>query len=732
MINEVIVKNTATFDDKGAKISNLKKFNFIFGSNGSGKTTLSRILDNPSNYTNCEVKWADNDNTNILVYNKDFVDKNFTQTIKGVFTLGQKEIKSLDRLEELKETNKKQFDKIKQIRLLLDGNTEKIGLKSELTNHENRYKDIFWTIKQKYSDDFSQTLVGSIGSKEIFKGKLISEDSYNKEELLSREELLGRIKKVYTGNLVSVANIDEMDFESLFNLENSEVLSKKIIGKDDVDIAAMIKKLGNIDWVREGITHYHKNDGICPFCQQNTQDSFKRSLEEFFDDEYERQLETVRKLKIDYTKMRNDIVRVLENIKATHSDFLGNTLFETSLELFKSKSSSNIDLINKKEKESSLSISLESSSESLALIDGCIKNANVEINKHNILVQNIKKEKGSLVSLTWRFLINEAKEDLVKYKETRKRIENDVFEQQSLLDAETKLSTEYQKEYNDLEKQFVSIQPTIDLINLVLSSYGFTSFTLVKGIDGRSYRLIRSDGSDAKSTLSEGEKNFLTFLYFYNLLKGSQDETSIFSNKIVVFDDPVSSLDSDVLFIVSTLIRELISEINDNKGNIKQIIVLTHNVYFYKEVSYNYRNNFMKPSDMSFWVVKKIGKISTIESYDSNPINTSYDLLWNDIRSSNRNNATIPNTLRKILENYFRFVGGIKLHQLINQFEGDDKIKCRVLCSWINDGSHNVFNDEQFTSLADDSIQRYLYIFEQIFEKTGHHNHYNLMMGING
>jgi wobble nucleotide-excising tRNase len=58
------------------------------------------------------------------------------------------------------------------------------------------------------------------------------------------------------------------------------------------------------------------------------------------------------------------------------------------------------------------------------------------------------------------------------------------------------------------------------------------------------------------------------------------------TDRIVVFDDPVSSLDSDVLFIVSSLIKSLFDHVRENKGNIKQIFVLTHNVYFHKEVAY--------------------------------------------------------------------------------------------------------------------------------------------------
>ena len=64
-----------------------------------------------------------------------------------------------------------------------------------------------------------------------------------------------------------------------------------------------------------------------------------------------------------------------------------------------------------------------------------------------------------------------------------------------------------------------SIQPTIDAINALLKSFGFQGFVLAKsGRDGF-YKIQHSDGSDAKETLSEGERSFIAFLYFYHLVK---------------------------------------------------------------------------------------------------------------------------------------------------------------------------------------------------------------------
>ena len=147
---------------------------------------------------------------------------------------------------------------------------------------------------------------------------------------------------------------------------------------------------------------------------------------------------------------------------------------------------------------------------------------------------------------------------------------------------------------------------------------------------------MRSNGDDAQETLSEGEKTFVTFLYFYYLQKGSNTGVGISEDRVVVFDDPVSSLDSDVLFIVSHLIKDLYQ-----KSQIKQIFVLTHNIYFHKEVTfYKKRSDKKALKDETFWIIKK----------------HYYELLWNEIRDRDQkfSSQMIQNVMRRIIENYFK------------------------------------------------------------------------------
>lgn len=77
--------------------------------------------------------------------------------------------------------------------------------------------------------------------------------------------------------------------------------------------------------------------------------------------------------------------------------------------------------------------------------------------------------------------------------------------------------------------------------------------------------------------------------------------------KVIVIDDPISSLDSNVLFIVSRLTKNIIERCRGQKDPfIGQVIVLIHNVYFYKEIFFfGNRDNPPKGMDGFFIISKK-------------------------------------------------------------------------------------------------------------------------------
>lgn len=109
MIEHITIKDIATYDNSGIKVSDLKKVNFIYGANGCGKTTISNFLFNNSDekFSNCSLVWQSDIPLNTLVYNKEFRERNFGKgKLSGVFTLGEataEQVKAIaDKTEELK------------------------------------------------------------------------------------------------------------------------------------------------------------------------------------------------------------------------------------------------------------------------------------------------------------------------------------------------------------------------------------------------------------------------------------------------------------------------------------------------------------------------------------------------------------------------------------------------------------------------------------------------------
>ena len=367
----------------------------------------------------------------------------------------------------------------------------------------------------------------------------------------------------------------------------------------------------------------------------------------------------------------------------------------------------------------------------VAAIASLIDVANSLVTEHNKMVANLSQERSTLTAQVWKYVLDqELKADLTAYKAKRDGLDKAIAAMEIQITTATTDKAKKAADIRELEKQTTSIQPTIDGINGLLSSFGFNGFSLTKAANGISYKLVRANGSDAKTTLSEGEKTFVTFLYFYHLLKGSDTKSGMTTDRVVVFDDPVSSLDSDILFIVGSLIKGLFDEVRVATSHIKQVFVLTHNVYFHKEVTFNPKRSNVAMNEETFWVVRKPGMVSKLDKHPSNPIQTSYDLLWSEIRKTDYSNLTIQNTLRRILENYFKFFGGIDPKEVCSKFSGKEQIICNSLLSWINDGSHYAQDDLFFSDGT--AVKTYLNIFKEIFVKSGHSAHYKMMMRESG
>lgn len=725
MIEKIEIKNVPScFDSSGILMTNLKGINYIYGVNGSGKTTVSNIIRSPSRFPMCAISWKNSISLKTLVYNKNFIDENFHQDIKGIFTLG----KESHVIQEAIKTRKAQADKIMEDIINLRETLEQ--KKNEDQNNDNEYEENCWKLKLKYDNQFSEAFQGLRNSKSRFKERCKLE-SKNTAELLSFEELISLASTIFGEVKEKVNLLNKIDYGKLNDLENDQIFSTKIVGREDINISRLIMTLNNSDWVKQGYQYYKLTNGVCPFCQQQTSEEFKKMLEDYFDNTYIEQTSRVKTLIEEYNLVIESILMQIGDILEKKNEFFDADLIEQQRRLILSRYQTNKILLEKKFAEPSIIVKLESYNDYFKVIDNVIKSANEKILKHNTLVENITTEKRKLNLKVWRFITAENKADYERYITNLDRIRKAIDGINKNINEREAQRLSISKEIQTLEEKITSIIPTITDINRILSSFGFLSFKLAEGETPGSYRIVRENGENAMETLSEGEKTFITFLYFYHLLKGSNDKDSITINKVVVFDDPICSLDSNVLFIVSNLIRGIIDDLRSSRGYIKQIFILTHNIYFHKEITYNKRRNASdRMADETFWILRKKGLVSEIESYDVNPIKSSYELLWQELKNgTERDSITIQNTMRRIIENYFKILGHVNDDDLINKFDSEERVMCKSLMSWVNDGSHFIY-DDLFLDCSPDTTARYLEVFKKIFALTENIGHYNMMMGI--
>lgn len=731
MIESISLSNVATYDGQPEVLGPLRRVNFIFGTNGTGKTTISRVMANEAGYASCGVAWKDSNPLQALVYNRDFVDRNFSRSaeLKGVFTLGEKQVKSQEEIKEKKKEADGYKEKIAADKKVLHGDDGKSGKRGDLAALESLFLDQSWEAYGKHKEKLSNAFEGVRHSKKEFKVRALREAASNTSQTVPLDELHKRAETIFGQTLSEVSAVAVVGFAVLQGYESDPIIKKRVVGKEDVDIAEMIKKLGNSDWVREGRTFYEVNDRVCPFCQQKTDEAFEKSLSEYFNESFERDSKAIATLLDNYKTEAARVLQEMGKILASPSKFLDVAKFQSERDLLEAKLDLNTQQLVKKSKEPSQIFELESVGNIAASIAGLIAEANSKVTEHNALVKNIGKEKAKLISEVWKHLIDvDLSAAYAHYKGKKAGLEGAIKSlEERILNFDQEVRTR-EAAIRVLEKQTTSVKPTIDAINSLLASFGFHGFSLAMADNGTSYKLLREDKSDAKETLSEGEKTFVTFLYFYHLLKGSDTESGITTDRVVVFDDPVSSLDSDILFIVGSLIKKVFDDARSGTSLIKQVFVLTHNVYFHKEVSFNNTRTDKALKDETFWVVRKPAKHSKLEKHTGNPIQTSYELLWSEVKNPNPSLLTIQNVMRRILENYFKFFGGIEPREICEKLPGKERTICNSLLSWVNDGSHYA-QDDIYVSMDQSAVQIYLNVFHLIFKLSEHEAHYKMMMG---
>lgn len=623
MITSAFIKDQASFDEQGVTIENLQKINIIYGANGSGKSTIGNILNHEKDYPFCKVSWSDNSPLKVICYNKEFREKNFllAKEIPGVFTLGEENTFARSEIS----LKKAEQDRILQLGLSYKRNSENINKQKELK--EDALKDYLWDKIYKAYPEFAEAFKKDKRSKVSLRDATIAHYKCNRKNIYTLQELQKRAKLLFNSEPQLLTKLSLISDVDLIKIEQNNIWKSIIVGKQDIDLAKLINKLGITDWVSRGKAILEHNDSdLCPFCQQHTiTQEFKQKLSQFFDEEYESKTTLIAK---NLTKYRQEIERLrlqindLKDQYKTNPDILKALIpIETISSILDTQLIANTKQMELKTREPNQNIFLFDNSTQLAQINESINQCNQDIERRNQIVANYQKEKTALIDNIWSYCININKEYLDNYTSEMSDMDKALKNLEEKRNEARKNFRTLDIEIKDLENTQTSVLPTVNEINRLLKAYGFTNFKIQETKTGSNfYHIIREDGTDANKTLSEGEATFISFLYYMQVVKGSFSSTDITTNRVLVIDDPVSSLDSNILFIVSTMIKDLFYKVSDEQSPIKQIILLTHNVYFHKQISYTDkpRKSQNRPH---YWILRKSHNKTSIQAYlENNPI----------------------------------------------------------------------------------------------------------------
>ncbi len=367
---------------------------------------------------------------------------------------------------------------------------------------------------------------------------------------------------------------------------------------------------GAQNWVSDGVNKFEpiyseKGDEICPFCAQSLEHSpLINHYKDYFSLVYNNLKAEIKTLGIK-TKEEHDATIRVEFGQAV-SAIKEATIFWKEHINISDVEVATIDDINaveivsvwKKAIESILDILRKKASAPLEKIDlpAEVKALVAEYEKHrqwavdfsknlqgyNLQIDNKKKEIGQAnlhelkeklnkLHLTRDRYTESAKTDCKAYldaKEAKKATElQRDSEQKKLADYSKNIFKDYQDAINSYLDKFVAGFHLVDMA--VTNPRGAKSCIYALEINNISVPVTADSGPSFKNTLSAGDRNTLALAFFF----ASLDKGNAIAEKIVVIDDPMTSLDEDRTDSTRQEIISLVERVN-------QVILLSHSKLF--------------------------------------------------------------------------------------------------------------------------------------------------------
>lgn len=724
------------WDTEIGKNETFRRVNIIYGRNYSGKTTLSRILKsvedkqiNPKysngkfqisfdnnhiiNESNLETELQD---YKIRVYNSDFVKENLSWlhnddgTINPFTILGAKNVELDKKIKEIEQ----KLGSIESEKGLLYNHSivEKEFIEAKKA-YEKSVNDLDDKLRDKAKEIKNNTALYSLPTYQINTiktdiPKAIKQRQLTVEQIINNQKLLKEDQKPEILRLKEA----KPGFETYYT-QTQELLQKKI--KPSQPITDLVNDSLLQEWVRQGIDKHKDKRETCGFCGN----TINKDLWEKLDTHFSKESEELRReinSKIDNLEQAKNNLDSFINL--TKEQFYSNLHSDFDAVLKKWSAtintySSSIESLTKALKEREKDIFKERELEKIADVSETvletIKEFNQLIDLHNKKSETLEIDQKNARQELRLFEIASFI-DKINYEvtlETIQKLDGVQKAKKGELDKLTSQINDFDEEKRALEAQSKDESKGAELVNQHLTHFfGHNELKLIAEGNAPNilFKIVRND--EFASNLSEGECSLISFCYFIAKMEDELKDELNSSKLIIYIDDPISSLDSNHIFFMFSLIESVIAK----PKKYCQLFISTHNLDFlkylkqltfpkYKEVAEAKKEK----QDKKHFLVERNGKTKTrlklAPKYLREYI-TEFNYLFYQIYSCSKSDAetivhhyqyNFGNNMRKFLEAYLFYkypTGKLSFEQRVKKFFADDDVSYNLVSRIINEYSH--------------------------------------------
>ncbi|MDT9546641.1 MAG: AAA family ATPase [Chlorobium phaeovibrioides] len=746
------IKNMAVFQDfrwasslrdGGNNVAEFKKINILYGRNYSGKTTLSRIfrafetgsisdkysspefqLTFDGGSTSTQNSLSSHDQV-VRVFNEDFVRDNLRFIVDDEQTINSFAI--------LGEDNTKLEEEIEKHEAELGSEEDKSGLLGEFLGAEENFKKA-----QKDHGDKSSELEGKLHDKAnkagtgIKHNKSIGDANYNVPKI--KTDISTVTKDTYSPlsdeqvgkfhDLLREEPKSEIPESSTFNLQYSaidskakELIEKKIQASDPIQ--ELLNDAALATWVRTGRGHHQEKRDKCAFCGSDLPEDLWEKLDKHFNQESEELRQALETLLGSIERERS---RVPNLLKIKNSDFYSNFTADLDslaeqLSTLSTSYSQSLDSIKEQVEKRRDDIfaplefkTPESVEEDLNAVRDSYEQLRNESNQFTASLSADQSEARAVLRLHEVFtFIND-----IKYGDECTAIEalNEAMgkAEEAKNTAKEKVDAKREK-INELKAQLKDESKGADRVNDYLNNFfGHQSLSLkaieeTPGDASSGYRFEITRNDKKAFHLSEGECSLIAFCYFMAKLEDIETKGN---QPIIWIDDPISSLDSNHIFFVYSLINaEIVTpEKYEDGGELKerdrfkQLFISTHNLDFLKYLKR--LPGALNKNKSQYFIITRTDQVSDITlmpRYLKDYV-TEFNFLFHQIYKCahaqiecDENHDcyyNFGNNARKFLEAflYYKYPNAVEKDDKLARFFGDDALAASLTDRINNEFSH--------------------------------------------